>query len=121
MKKTLPYLLLFILALMIWNGITDHGGMHVVFDDGDFGEFDGPLGAIFGTVIGTLVMVFVAAVLAVVFAGVGVVLLATLFLGAVVAAIAISPLLLPILIPCAIVWFLARRSAHRRDPKQSAA
>lgn len=116
MKKTLPYLLLFILALMIWNGITDHGGMHVMFDDGDF---EGPVGAVFGTVIGALVMVFVGVVLALVFAGVGVVLIAALFLGAVVAAIAISPLLLPILIPCAIVWVLARRSGSRRDPKQS--
>jgi hypothetical protein len=117
MKKTVPYLILFVLCLLIWNGLFDHG-MSIDIDGEDF---DGPLGGIAGVLlasggilIGIVVAAVVAAILAVVFAGVGIVVLAALVLAAAVAALAISPLLLPILIPLAIIWFIARRN-RRRD------
>ncbi|HEY0060758.1 MAG TPA: hypothetical protein VGC21_01480 [Telluria sp.] len=123
MKKTLPYLLLFILAILIFNGLFGHADMHFAMDDGDF---DSPLGTVFGTVlagggilIGALVMILVAVVLAVVFAGVTVVGIAAIVLAALVAIIAISPLLLPVVIPCVIVWYMARRKPAAHDLKES--
>lgn len=118
MKKTIPYLILFVLALLIWNGLFDHG---VSFDiDGE--DFDGPLGGLAavlmaggGILIGIVVAAFVAVILALVFAGVGVVVLVALVLAAVVTALAISPLLLPLLIPVAIIWFIAGRNRRRNQ------
>lgn len=125
MKKTLPYLLLFMFALLIWNGLTDHGGFQVHFDDGDM---DGAGGALLGTLlagggilIGAIMMIIVAVVLALVFAGMGVLAVCALALAVVAALIAISPLLLPILIPCLIVWFMARRRPASPAPKEHAA
>ena len=117
MKKTAPYLILFVLALLIWNALFDGAGMHFQIDDEDF---DGPLGAIAavlmaggGILIGIVVAALVALVLALVFAGVGVLVVVTLVLAAVVTALAVSPLLLPVLIPLAIIWYIARRNRQR--------
>ena len=122
MKKSAPYIILFVLALLLWNALFDGSGVHFDIDDGDF---DGPLGGLAafllasgGILLGIVVAVFVAIVLAVVFAGVGVVVVAALALAAVVTILAMSPLLLPILIPLAIIWFIARRKNTRaEDPK----
>ncbi|NNG24794.1 hypothetical protein [Telluria aromaticivorans] len=117
MKKYVPYLLLFLFALLLWDMATADF-MSVNFD-GD--EIDGPLGAFLGLVfagggaiIGGLVMLVVGAVLAVVFAGLGVILLGALCVAAVAVALAISPLLLPLLVPIAIIWFLASRQRKSR-------
>jgi hypothetical protein len=125
MKQSAPYLILFILALLIWNAMVDSSG--VSFNIGDE-DFDGPLGglaaALFaggGILIGIVVTVVVALILAVVFAGVGIVVVAALVLAALVTALAVSPLLLPLLIPIAIIWFLSRRNRQRADdPKAHA-
>ncbi len=119
MKKSAPYIILFVLALLIWNGLVDSApGMHFELDGEDF---DGPLGAIAGLLmasggilIGIVVAALVAVILAVVFAGVGILVVAALALAAAVTALAVSPLLLPLLIPVAIIWYLARRN-RRRD------
>jgi hypothetical protein len=117
MKKTLPYLILFILALLIWDALVDPSDISFVLGDEDF---DGPVGGLLATVlagggilIGVLVTMFVAFVLVIVFAGVSVVLIAALVLAAAVTLVAVSPLLLPLLIPIGIVWLLARRNRHR--------
>jgi hypothetical protein len=129
MKKSAPYIILFVLALLIWNAIVDApGGMHMDINGEDF---DGPLGGIAavllasgGILIGIVVAALVAVILAVVFAGVGIVVVAALALAAAVAALAVSPLLLPVLIPVAIIWYVARRNRHRAlpvDPKAQTA
>lgn len=117
MKKSAPFIILFVLALLIWNAMFDPVHMDFMIGDEDF---DGPLGALAallmaggGILIGFVVMVFVAIVLAVVFAGVGIVVVAALVLAAIVAAIAISPLLLPLLIPIGIIWYLSSRNRKR--------
>jgi len=117
MRKTLPFLILFILALLIWDALIDPTDMSFMIGDEDF---DGPFGALLATIlasggilIGALVMIVVAVVLAVVFAGVGIVVIASLVLAAAIAAIAVSPLLLPLLIPIAIIWYLAKRNRNR--------
>ena len=125
MKKYAPYLILFILSILIWNSLFDHGGMAFNIDDE---SFDGPLGGIAGfllasggAILGLVIAVIVAIVLAVVFAGVGAIVVVTLVLAAVVAIIAVSPLMMPLLIPVAIIWFLARRNRGRRDEVQAVA
>jgi hypothetical protein len=117
MKKFAPYLILFILSILIWNALFDHGGMSFTIDDE---SFDGPLGGIAGfllasggAILGVIIAAIVAVVLAVVFAGVGVIVVAALVLAAVVAIIAVSPLMLPLLIPVAIIWFVAKRNRNR--------
>ena len=119
MRKSAPYLILFVLALLIWNALVDGNGMSFNIDGEDF---DGPLGGIAavlfaggGILIGIVVAAFVAVILAVVFAGVGIVVVAALVLAAAVTALAVSPLLLPLLIPFAIIWFLARRNRNRAE------
>ncbi len=117
MKKTAPFLILFILALLIWNALIDSSGFSLNINDEDF---NGPLGGIAavlfaggGILIGIVVAAFVAVILALVFAGVGIVVVAALVLAAVVTALAVSPLLLPLLIPIGIVWYIARRNRDR--------
>jgi hypothetical protein len=118
MKKFLPFLILFILAMLIWDAMFDPYSMSLHINEADF---DGPAGTLFGALlagggilIGFIVLVVVAVVLAVVFAGVGIVALAAVVLAAVITALALSPLLLPLLIPVAIIWYLASRSRQRQ-------
>lgn len=118
MKKYAPYLILFVLSILIWNALFDGNGMHFTIDDE---SFDGPLGGIAGfllatggAIIGLIVAVVVGIILAVVFAGVGIVLVSALVLAVVIAMLAISPLLLPLLIPVAIIWFMARNRNRNR-------
>lgn len=123
MKKSAPYIILFVLALLIWNGLVDSAsGMHFEID-GE--ELDGPLGGIAavlmasgGILIGLVVAALVAVILAVVFAGIGILVVAALALAAAVTALAVSPLLLPLLIPVAIIWYLARRNRNRATPQE---
>jgi polyferredoxin len=119
MKKIAPYVILFILAMVVWDAmLLDAGNMHMVFGEE---ELDGPLGALLGLavaggglLIGFVVLVLAGIVLTVVFASVGVLLMVGLAIGAVVLALAVSPLLLPILIPLAIFWYFANRNKTRR-------
>ena len=117
MKKYIPYVLLFLFALLLWDMAT--ADFMTVNFDGD--EIDGPLGAFLalvfaggGAIIGGFVMLVVGAVLAVVFAGLGVILLGALCVAAIAVALAISPLLLPLLVPVALIWFLASRKRKAR-------
>ena len=119
MKKYAPYLILFILSILIWDALFDHGGMSFSIDDH---SFDGPVGSIAGfllagggAILGLFIAAIVAVVLAVVFAGVGVIVVAALVLAAVVAIIAVSPLMLPLLIPLAIIWLVAPRNRSRNQ------
>jgi len=118
MKKIVPYLILLVCALLLWDMLFSFGdaSFHI---DGD--EFDGPFGALLGilfasggTLIGVLVMVVVGIVLAVVFAGVGIALLGALCIAALAVAAAIVPFLLPLLVPLAIIWYLASRPRKER-------
>lgn len=118
MKKYAPYVILFLLAAVIWNVFFYANGaaLHI---DGE--EIDGPLGAFLGMVfagggmiIAAFVMVVVGAVLAVVFAGVGVIVIGTIGVAALAVAAAVSPLLLPLLVPVAIIWFMVKRSRKNR-------
>lgn len=118
MKKSAPYIILFVLALLIWNGMVDSASSLHFDIDGE--DFDGPMGGIAalllaggGILIGIVVAAVVAVILAVVFAGVGIVVVAALALAAALTALAVSPLLLPLLIPVAIIWYLARRNRTR--------
>ncbi len=123
MKKLLPYLILFILAMLIWDATFDPYHMSLHIDDE---QLDGPLGALVsamvaggGIIIGLVALVFVAIVLAVVFAGVGIVVFAAVVLVAIIVALALSPLMLPLLIPVAIIWYVASRNrSSQRDLKQ---
>ena len=117
MKKYAPYLILFILSILIWNALFDHSGVSFMLDDE---SFDGPLGGIAGfllasggAILGLVIGCIVAVVLAVVFAGVGVVIVAAVLLAALVTILAVSPLMLPLLIPVAILWFVASRNRNR--------
>ncbi|MES2015277.1 MAG: hypothetical protein V4484_02180 [Pseudomonadota bacterium] len=117
MKKSAPFLILFILALLICNALFDGHGMSFDIDGEDF---DGPLGAIAaflmasgGILIGIVVAALVAVILVLVFAGVGVVIVCALVLAALVVVLAVSPLMLPLLIPVAIIWALSRRNRQR--------
>ncbi len=126
MKKFLPFLILFILAMLIWDATFDP--YHMAFHVGD-GDFDGPGGTLLGALlagggilIGLVAMVVVALVLAVVFAGVGIVVIVAVVLAAVLAALALSPLLLPLLIPVGIIWYVTSRNKQRQhDLKAHAA
>jgi hypothetical protein len=118
MQKSAPYIILFVLALLLWNGLFDGAGVHIDLGDDDF---DGPLGSLAalllasgGVILGVLVAAIVVTVLALVFAGVGVLVVVAMVVAAVVTALAISPLLLPLLIPIAIIWLIARRKDQGR-------
>lgn len=120
MKKYAPYLILFVLSILIWNALFDGHGASFTIDDE---SFDGPLGGIAGfllatggAIIGVIVAAVVGVILAVVFAGLGIVLVSALVLAAVVAIIAVSPLMLPLLIPVAIIWFVARNRKRHAAP-----
>ncbi len=113
MKKILPLLVLFMLAMVLWNVFTPND-ISVAFD-GD--EIDGPLGVVLGglfagggLLIAVVVMAVVGIILAVVFAGLGLMMVAGLCLGAVLLALAVSPLMLPLLLPLGLIWFFTRRS-----------
>lgn len=123
MKKILPYLLIALFALLLWD--MSDAGMHFNID-GE--EFDGPFGALLGmllagggTLLGLLVMLVVGVVLTVVFAGLGVILLGALGIAAVSVALLVSPLLLPLLLPLALVWYLVGRKRKARLAKPVAA
>jgi len=112
MKKTAPYIILFLFAALLFNAMSGDTSVNI---DGE--QFDGPLGWMLatlfaggGTLLAAFITLMVGVLLAVVFAGVGVILLGSLAIGAVVVALAISPLLLPLLVPVAIVWYLMSRS-----------
>ena len=118
MKKIVPYLGLFLCALLLWDLLFTFGdaSFHI---DGE--EFDGPLGAMFGlllagggTLVGLLVTVVVGVVLAVVLAGAGVVIIGALAIAGVAVAAAIVPFLLPLLLPLALVWYLVSRARRNR-------
>ena len=118
MKKIFPILILFLLAMLVWNLFVGRGD-YAFNIDGD--HFDGPLGALAallfaggGMLIGGVVMVFVGAVLALVFAGVGILLVSALALAALIVAVAVSPLLLPLLLPLAVIWFFVHRGRKNR-------
>ena len=118
MKKLFPFLILFILAMFIWDATFDPYHMSFHVDDADF---DGPVGTLFGALlacggllIGVVVLLVGVVVAAVLSAGVGIVIIAALVLAAIVTALALSPLMLPLLIPIAIIWYLASRDKHRR-------
>jgi hypothetical protein len=118
MKKIVPYLILFLCALLLWDLLFSFGdaSFHI---DGE--EFDGPLGAMLGilfagggTLIGLLVALVVGVVLAVVFAGVGIVIIGALAIAGLAVAAAIVPFLLPLLLPLALVWYLVSRARRSR-------
>lgn len=118
MKKIFPLLILFLLAMLVWNLFVGHGDLSFNLD-GE--EIDGPLGTLAallfaggGMLIAGVVMLFVGVVLAVVFAGVGILLVAALGLAAVIVAVAVSPLLLPLLLPLALIWFFMHRARKNR-------
>lgn len=118
MKKLLPFLMLFILAMLIWDATFDPYHMSFYVDEA---QVDGPVGSLLGALlagggilVGLVALVAVALVLAVVFAGVGVVVIVAVVLAAILAALALSPLLLPLLIPVAIIWYLAGRNKQRQ-------
>jgi len=118
MKKIVPYLILFLCALLLWDLLFSFGdaSFHI---DGE--EFDGPIGAMFGillagggTLIGLLVVLVVGVVLAVVFAGVGIVIVGALAIAGLAVAAAIVPFLIPLLLPLALVWYLVSRARRNR-------
>lgn len=118
MKKIVPYLILFLCALLLWDLLFSFGdaSFHI---DGE--EFDGPIGAMLGvllagggTLIGLLVVLVVGVVLAVVFAGVGIVIVGALAIAGVAVAVAIVPFLIPLLLPLALVWYLVSRARRNR-------
>ena len=125
MKKYLPFLILFILAMLIWDATFDPYSMSVHIDDTDF---DGAAGTLFGALlagggilIAMVVMLVVAVLLAVLFAGLGIVALVVIVCAAVIAALALSPLMLPLLIPVAIIWFIASRNRNRQERRMKPA
>ena len=118
MKKIVPYLVLFLCALLLWDLLFTFGdaSFHI---DGE--EVGGPLGAMLGillagggTLIGLLVVVVVGVVLAVVFAGVGIVVIGALAIAGLAVAAAIVPFLLPLLLPLAVIWYLVSRARRNR-------
>ena len=125
MKKYAPYVILFLVAAVIWSVFFDANGSTIHIDGA---EVDGPLGAFLGLlfagggiVISALVMLVVGAVLAVVFAGVGVIVIGAIGVAALAVAAAVSPLLLPILIPFAIYWLMKRSRRNRAALQEQAA
>jgi len=117
MKKTIPYIVLILCALLLWDLLFSFGDATFTID-GD--TVDGPVGAALtllfgagGAIIGVVAAVVVGAVLAVVFAGVGVVLLAALAVAGVAVMAAIVPFMLPLL-AIALVWYLVSRSRKNR-------
>lgn len=123
MKKPAPWVILLLIAAVLFGVFMYHGT--VVDIDGD--EIGGPLGALLGlvfagggTIFAVFVMLVVGAVLAVVFAGVGIILLGALGLAGLALAAAISPLLLPLLLPLAIIWFFVSRSRKQRLLREQA-
>mgnify|MGYP000568749049 CR=1 FL=1 len=124
MKKILPYLVLFLCALLLWDMLFSFGdaSFHI---DGE--EFDGPVGALFGillagggTLLGLLVALVVGVVLAVVFAGLGVVIIGALAIAGVAVAVALVPILIPLLLPLALVWYLVSRARRNRIVQKAA-
>lgn len=122
MKKIVPYVVLLLCAVLLWDLLFSFGdaSFHI---DGE--EFEGPLGAALallfgagGTIIGVLVTIVVGIVLAVAFAGLGVVLVGALALAAFALAAAIVPLFLPLLLPLAVIWYLVQRSRSNRLPRE---
>ncbi|MFC5481262.1 hypothetical protein [Massilia suwonensis] len=118
MKKIVPYLVLFLCALLLWDLLFTFGDatFHI---DGE--EVGGPLGAALGilfagggTLIGLFVALVVGAVLAVVFAGVGIVVIGALAIAGLAVAAAIVPFLLPLLLPLALIWYLVSRARRNR-------
>jgi hypothetical protein len=118
MKKIVPYLILFLCALLLWDLLFSFGdaSFHI---DGE--EFDGPIGAMLGvllagggTLIGLLVVLVVGVILAVVFAGVGIVIVGALAIAGLAVAAAIVPFLIPLLLPLALVWYLVSRARRNR-------
>jgi hypothetical protein len=123
MKKSAPWVILLLLAAVLFGVFMYHGT--TVDIDGD--EIGGPLGALLGlvfagggTVFAAFVMLVVGAVLAVVFAGVGIILLGALGIAGIAVAAAISPLLLPLLLPLAVIWFFVSRSRKQRVLREQA-
>lgn len=125
MKKYLPYVILFLFAVLLWDALSfgDNWMFHL---DGE--EFDGPFGTLLGlllagggAILGLVIALVVGVVLTVVFAGVGVILLGALCVGALALALLVSPLLLPLLLPLAVIWFLVSRSRRNRAAKTVAA
>ncbi|WP_426103536.1 hypothetical protein [Massilia sp. TSP1-1-2] len=121
MKKLFPFLLLFIMAMWIWDATFDPWQMSFNIDDADA---DGPLGALLaggGLLVAMVALVVAAVVTAVVCAGVGIVVIVAVVLAAIAAVLALSPLMLPVLIPVAIICYLSRRDKRRHhDLKQRA-
>lgn len=118
MKKIVPYLILFLCALLLWDLLFSFGDASFHIDGEDF---DGPVGAMFGillagggTLIGLLVVLVVGVVLAVVFAGVGIVIVGALAIAGLAVAAAIVPFLIPLLLPLALVWYLVSRARRNR-------
>ncbi|MEN3275093.1 MAG: hypothetical protein V7631_883 [Massilia sp.] len=118
MKKILPYIVLILCALLLWDLLFTFGdaSFHI---DGE--EFDGPLGALLGLIlggggmlIGLLVTLVVGVVLAVVFAGVGIVVVGALGIAFAAVTAALVPFLLPLLLPLALIWYLGSRSRRNR-------
>jgi len=117
MKKIVPYLVLILCALLLWDLLFSFGDASIHID-GD--EIDGPIGAALallfgagGAILGVVAAIVAGVVLAVVFAGVGVVLLAALAVAAVAVAAAIVPFMLPLL-ALVLVWYLVQRSRRNR-------
>lgn len=124
MKKIVPYAILILCALLLWDLLFTFGdaSFHI---DGD--EVGGPLGAALallfgagGTIIGVLVTIVVGAVLAVAFAGVGVVLVGALAVAAFAVTAAIVPFFLPLLLPLAVIWYLVQRARRNRMQREAA-
>ena len=119
MKKLIPFAILFVFALFIWNASV-HPGMNVQWDGDDF---DGPLGFLVGgaaMLLAGTIIVFVTVLLGIVFAGIGVALLGGLALALVLLSLALSPLMLPLLIPFGIYWFMQRRKQRAAGTAASA-
>ena len=117
MKKIVPYIVLILCALLLWDLLFSFGDASFTID-GD--TVDGPIGAVLallfgagGAILGVVVAVVVGVVLAVVFAGVGVVLLAALGVAGVAVTAAIVPFMLPLL-ALGLVWYLVSRSRKNR-------
>jgi len=117
MKKIVPYLVLILCALLLWDLLFSFGDASIHID-GD--EIGGPIGAALallfgagGAILGVVAAIVAGVVLAVVFAGVGVVLLAALAVAAVAVAAAIVPFMLPLL-ALVLVWYLVQRSRKNR-------
>lgn len=126
MKRAAPYVILFLIAMVLWNSFTwSIGDGMNIFYDGD--EIDGPLGFLLatlfaggGTLIAVLVTLVVGVVLAVVFAGVGVIVIGALCVAMLTVTLAVSPLLLPLALPLALIWYFMHR-ARRERPEKSVA